>query len=72
MDFTHLETLIVSLETRPDKIKALTDYILLNGSSSEADVASALHKAFNSYSFDKKLAIFYTISEILILSSQKR
>lgn len=34
MDFTHLETLIVSLETRPDKIKALTDYILLNGSSS--------------------------------------
>lgn len=62
MDFTHLESLLSSLETRLDKIKTLTDYILLNSSSSENEVGTALQKAFNMASPDRKLAIFYTIS----------
>lgn len=35
MDFAHLETLLSSLEPKPDKIRTLVDYILLNSSSSE-------------------------------------
>jgi hypothetical protein len=62
MDFTHLESLLSSLETRFDKIKTLTEYILLNSSSSENEVSNSLQKTFNIGSLDRKLAIFYTIS----------